>query len=62
MQAATYDCSGGTYPDIIVGMSSMISGRGSVEVWQNNFLRRRPSRGQEVYPTAGGVPAASWVK
>ena len=52
----TYDCSGGTYPDIIVGSKSTISGRGSVEVWQNSNTATPTFTRQEVYPTAGGVP------
>lgn len=55
----TYDCSGGAYPDIIVGTKSTVSGRGTVEVWQNSNTTTPTYTRQEVYPTAGGVPGSS---
>ncbi|MFN8586738.1 MAG: SdrD B-like domain-containing protein [Candidatus Eisenbacteria bacterium] len=52
----TYDCSGGSYPDIIVGTKSTTLNRGSVEVWQNSNTATPTYTRQEVYPAAGGVP------
>lgn len=55
----TYDCAGGAMPDIIVGSKSTVSGRGSVEVWQNSDATTPTFTRQEIYPVAGGVPGSS---
>ena len=55
----TYDCSGGAMPDIIVGTKSTVSGRGTVEVWQNSDATTPIFARQEIYPAAGGVPGSS---
>ncbi|MBI5170063.1 MAG: hypothetical protein HZA61_11285 [Candidatus Eisenbacteria bacterium] len=55
----TYDCSGGNYPDILVGTKSPVSGRGTVEVWQNSNTTTPTYTRQEIYPVAGLVPGSS---
>jgi len=52
----TMDCAGGAHPDIIVGTRSTISGRGSIEVWQNSEAATPTFTRQEIYPTAGSIP------
>ena len=52
----TMDCAGGPGPDIIVGTKSTISGRGSIEVWQNSDAVTPTFSRQEVYPVAGSIP------
>jgi prepilin-type N-terminal cleavage/methylation domain-containing protein len=52
----TFDCAGGAMPDIIVGTKSPTTGRGTIEVWQNDDADPPTFRQQEVYPSAGNIP------
>ena len=55
----TYDCSGGNYPDIVVGTKSTTPYRGTVGVWQNSNTATPTYTRQEIYPIAGGVPGST---
>ena len=54
----TFDCAGGTSPDILVGTKSPTSGRGTFEVWQSNDATTPTFTRQEIYPPAGAVPGS----
>ena len=55
----TTDCSGGVYPDIIVGTKSPTLGHGTVEVWENQEGSNPSFSQQEIYPPAGNIPGNS---
>lgn len=55
----TYDCAGGSSPDIIVGTKSPVAGRGTIEVWQSNDAATPTFSRQEIYPPAGSVPGSA---
>jgi hypothetical protein len=55
----TYDCAGGTMPDIIVGTKSPTANQGTFEVWQNNDLAAMDFTRVEIYPPAGVIPGNS---
>lgn len=54
----TYDCAGGTSPDLIVGTKSTTTGRGTIEVWQSNDATTPTFSRQEIYPPAGSMPGS----
>lgn len=55
----TYDCAGGSMPDLVVGTRSPTVGRGTLEVWSNGEGATPVFTRDEVYPPAGGIPGAS---
>jgi prepilin-type N-terminal cleavage/methylation domain-containing protein len=52
----SYDCAGGTMPDLIVGTKSPTANQGTIEVWQNNDAAAPVFSRQEIYPPNGAIP------
>ncbi|MBI3538744.1 MAG: hypothetical protein HY076_00520 [Candidatus Eisenbacteria bacterium] len=52
----SYDCAGGSMPDLIVGTRSPTANQGTIEVWQNSDAASPTFSRQEIYPPAGLIP------
>lgn len=52
----SYDCAGGSSPDLIVGTKSPITDQGTFEVWRSDDAATPSFTREETYPNAGSIP------
>lgn len=52
----SYQCSGLSMPDLIVGTKSPTANQGTIEVWENDNAASPAFTRREVYPPAGLIP------
>jgi prepilin-type N-terminal cleavage/methylation domain-containing protein len=52
----SFQCAGGSMPDLIVGTKSPTANQGTIEVWQNSDASAVTFTRREVYPPNGAIP------
>lgn len=52
----SYQCAGGSMPDLIVGTKSPTANQGTIEVWENSNTASPTFTRREIYPPNGLIP------